>query len=112
MAHEFLLAGEHEPLDTLCPGQPLGQQGGARTAGPGGPGEVNWAGVTILSRSLPTAAEVMMKGAIPNRPLETELRGVEGLEPAAVGSWCGTSIGIHLGRQDGLVRRGNCQCDR
>ena len=112
MAHEFLLVGEHEPLDMLCPGQPLGQQGEARTAGPGGPGEVNWAGVTILSRSFPTAAEVVMIGAIPTRPPETELRGVEGLEPTAVGPGCGTSIGIHLGRQDGLVRRGDRRCDR
>ena len=45
--HEFSLAGEHERLDTLCPGQPFEQQGGARTAGPGGPGEVNWAEVTM-----------------------------------------------------------------
>ena len=85
MAHDFLLADEHEPLGTLCPGQPLGQQGRARTAGPEGPGEVNWAGVIILSRSLPTTADVVKIGAIPARPPETELRGVGGLEPAAVG---------------------------
>ena len=73
---------------------------------------MNWAGVTILSRSLPTAVDVVMIGAIPARPPETELRGVEGLEPAAVDPGCDPSIGIHLGGQDDQARRGDRRCDR
>ena len=73
---------------------------------------MNWAGRTILGRTLPTVVEAMMIGAIPTRPLETELRGVEGVEPAAVNPECGPTTGAPLGRQGGLIRRGDRRCDR
>ena len=73
---------------------------------------MNWAGGTILSQSLPTVVEAKKIGAIPTRPLETELRGVEGVEPAAVDPECGPTTGAQLSRQGGLIRRGDRRCDR
>ena len=58
-----------------------------------------WTGVTILRRSLPTAAAISLTGTLPTRLPETGLRDAEELGSAAVGPGCGTSIDIQLGRQ-------------